>query len=104
MVSPTARRCSASPLDLLDDGVPLADALAGVVTAVEARTTGRLNLLLTDGATMAATACGNSLFARQHDGAALVASEPIDADPAWSPVPDRTVVVATATAMTAAPL
>jgi glutamine amidotransferase len=87
-------------LDLLDDGSPPADALAGVVTAVEARTTGRLNLLLTDGATIAGTACGNSLFARQRDGAALIASEPIDADPAWSRVPDRTVVVATATAMT----
>ena len=91
-------------LDLLDSGAPPADALAGVVTAVEARTSGRLNLLLTDGATMAATACGNSLFGRQRDGAALIASEPVDADAAWSRVPDRTVVVATATAMTETPL
>jgi glutamine amidotransferase len=91
-------------LDLLDGGAPPADALAGVVTAVEALTTGRLNLLLTDGATMAATACGNSLFGRQRGGAALIASEPVDADPAWSRVPDRTVVVATATAMTETPL
>jgi glutamine amidotransferase len=91
-------------LDLLDHGAPPAEALAGVVTAVEARTTGRLNLLLTDGATMAATACGNSLFARQHDGAVVVASEPIDADPGWLHIPDRTVLVATATAMTEAPL
>jgi gamma-glutamyl hercynylcysteine S-oxide hydrolase len=91
-------------LDLLDGGTPPADALARVVAAVEARTTGRLNLLLTDGATIAATACGNSLFARHHDGAALIASEPIDDDPAWSRVPDRTVVTATAIALTETPL
>jgi gamma-glutamyl hercynylcysteine S-oxide hydrolase len=91
-------------LDLLDQGAPPADALAGVVTAVEEHGSGRLNLLLTDGATMAATACGNSLFTCQRDGAAVIASEPIDADPSWTQVPDRTVVTATATAATRAPL
>ena len=91
-------------LDLLDEGATPAGALAGVVRAVEARTTGRLNLLLTDGTAIAATACGNSLFACPRPGAALVASEPVDADPGWFRVPDRTVVVATPTTMTDTPL
>ena len=91
-------------LDRLDEGDTPADALARVVTRVEARTTGRLNLLLTDGAAIAATACGNSLFACPRPGAALVASEPVDADPGWFRVPDRTVVVATPTTMTETPL
>jgi gamma-glutamyl hercynylcysteine S-oxide hydrolase len=81
-------------LDLLDRGASPADALAGVVDAVEARTTGRLNLLLTDGATVCATACGNSLFAFEGGAAVVVASEPTDDDPRWVVVPDRTVVVA----------
>ena len=91
-------------LDALDDGATPADALAGVVHTVEAVTTGRLNLLLTDGTAVAATACGNSLFACQREAATLVASEPVDPDPGWWRVPDRTVVAATATTMTEAPL
>jgi glutamine amidotransferase len=91
-------------LDLLDEGASPLDALAGVVTTVEGRTTGRLNLLLSDGAVVAASACGNSLFTLERDGAVLVASEPVDDDPRWSAVPDRTVLVANATRVTATTL
>jgi glutamine amidotransferase len=84
-------------LDRLDQGASLLDALTAVVALVGSRTTGRLNVLLTDGATVAASADGNSLFALERDGSVLVASEPIDDDPRWAAVPDRSVLVADAT-------
>jgi gamma-glutamyl hercynylcysteine S-oxide hydrolase len=55
---------------------------------VLAITTGRLNLLLTDGQTVYATRCGNSLFRR----GSLVASEPLDDAPEWHEVVDGTVL------------
>lgn len=73
--------------------------LAAVVTAVEAAAPGsRLNLLLTDGATIWATAHDHALSVRV-DGdddvpSVLVASEPTDARPRWTGVPDRHLVVA----------
>jgi glutamine amidotransferase len=76
-------------LDLLDAGASPSDALLEVVRLVEARTTGRLNLLLTDGRIVAGTAWGNSLFR----GGSFVASEPLDDAPEWQRVPDRSVVV-----------
>jgi glutamine amidotransferase len=76
-------------LDALDAGAAPADALLEVVRLVEARTTGRLNLLLTDGRIVAGTAWGNSLFR----GGAYVASEPLDDGTGWRRVPDRSVIV-----------
>jgi glutamine amidotransferase len=76
-------------LDGLDAGCPPGEALAGVVASVEARTTGRLNMLLSERGAAAATAVGNSLFCR---GASLVASEPLDGSLEWEPVADRTVL------------
>jgi glutamine amidotransferase len=86
-------------------GLPLDAALAGTVGAVEAAGgTGRLNLLLTDGRSVAATAYGDTLWYRQtapsapgRDGAAsvTVASEPDDDEPGWTEVPDRHVLTAT---------
>ena len=58
-------------------------------------TTARLNLLLTDGERIAATACRNSLFVfddRQLTGAVVVASEPYDDDAGWEAVKDGSVV------------
>lgn len=83
-------------LDHLDAGASPAEALAGVVSAVTRVTSGRLNLVLTDGRAVAATACGDSLFVLEADGAAVVASEPYDDDPAWRPVPDGSIVSAQA--------
>jgi dimethylhistidine N-methyltransferase len=77
-------------LDHLDRGDAPIDALAAVVDTVFARTTGRLNLLLTDGVQIAATANGNSLFVCVDSDRTVVASEPLDADPGWERVPDGT--------------
>jgi gamma-glutamyl hercynylcysteine S-oxide hydrolase len=82
-------------LDRLDAGAPPADALVAVIGLVEELTTARLNLLLTDGERVAATACRNSLFVfdnRQLTGAVVVASEPYDDDPSWEVVEDGSVV------------
>ncbi len=82
-------------LDALDAGAPPVDALASVVATVGARASGRLNVLLTDGDTVVATAWGNSLFAHAVNGSTLLASEPLDRDDAWSRVDDRTLLAAT---------
>ena len=82
-------------LDRLDAGTPPADALVSVVGLVDELTTARLNLLLTDGKRIAATACRNSLFVfddRQLTGAVVVASEPYDDDAGWEAVKDGSVV------------
>ncbi|KOV93602.1 ergothioneine biosynthesis protein EgtC [Streptomyces sp. NRRL B-3648] len=65
----------------------------------------RLNLLLTDGATIAATAWGDSLWYRTEPGRnTVVASEPYDDDPLWQEVPDRTVLTASRAGVLLAPL
>ena len=73
-----------------------ADALAGVVADVLAAAPGsRLNLLLSDGGHVVATAVHHALSYRTHpDGAVTVASEPLDGDPAWVAVPDGSLLVA----------
>ena len=86
----------AMALDALDAGAAPGRALATVVGTATATTGGRLNLVLTDGRALAATAFGDSLFVRTAPGTVLVASEPDDDDPAWSPVPERSLVEATA--------
>jgi gamma-glutamyl hercynylcysteine S-oxide hydrolase len=85
-------------------GADPADALAGVVTAVAAVAPGsRLNLLLTDGAGIWATAWDHALWVRTDQRSALVASEisepfdplePREAAPPWTAVPDQHLVVA----------
>jgi glutamine amidotransferase len=69
--------------------------LPELVAAVAAAAAGsRLNLLLTDGATIWATTWSHALSARVDDATALVASEPIDDRSGWSGVPDRHLLVA----------
>jgi glutamine amidotransferase len=75
-------------LQLIDGGAEPDVALEQVVRDVLAITTGRLNLLLTDGCTVYATREGNSLFRL----GALVASEPIDDEGAWREIPDGSVI------------
>ena len=80
-------------LDRLDEGAAPAEALAAAVHGVrETAGPSRLNLVLSDGRRVAATACGDSLFVRTEAGATLVASEPFDEDPGWRQVPDATVI------------
>ncbi|MFD0776203.1 class II glutamine amidotransferase, partial [Streptomonospora algeriensis] len=55
---------------------------------------GRYNLLAADGHALAATADGDTLYARHGAGGVWLASEPIDDDPAWQEVPDGCLVTA----------
>jgi glutamine amidotransferase len=82
-------------LDRLDAGATAADALVSVIELVEGLVPARLNLLLTDGERIAATAVRNSLFVfddRDLTGAVVIASEPHDDKPAWEAVPDGSLV------------
>ncbi len=96
-------------LDRLRAGAAPGAALAATIAAIEsAGGTGRFNFLLTDGATIAATACGDTLWYRAGalrpaedtlpavggDMAVVVASEPSDDAPGWTEVPGRHVLSA----------
>ena len=100
--------CFGLTLDHLDAGAAPGEALRAVVSEIVARTTGRLNFLLTDGRTIAATAWGNSLFTRVGGGAgdsgAIVASEPLDDDGTWTRLPDRSLIVVENGSVTCSPL
>lgn len=84
--------CFALILDRFAEDAEPADALAALIKELESETTGRFNFLVGDGRSIIATAVGNSLFVRRDP--VVVASEPLDDDPAWEPVPDRSLVVA----------
>ncbi len=74
-------------------GVSPAAALDELIATVA----GRLNMLLCDGTTIWATACGDSLWWRSTGGCdpgVLVASEPLDDDMGWVAVPDRSLLTA----------
>jgi dimethylhistidine N-methyltransferase/ergothioneine biosynthesis protein EgtC len=89
----------------LRQGEPPAGALAAVIRQVAtARPTARLNLLLTDGHTIAATAWGDTLWYRTGPSTALVASEPDDAPGEWREVPDRSLLLATTAGVRIIPL
>ncbi|CAL9349821.1 Gamma-glutamyl-hercynylcysteine sulfoxide hydrolase [Streptomyces sp. enrichment culture] len=81
-------------------------ALAGTVAEVAAAApASRLNLLLTDGTTIAATAWGDTLwYLIRPGGGTVVASEPYDDDPRWREVPDRTLLAADRTDVLLTPL
>jgi gamma-glutamyl hercynylcysteine S-oxide hydrolase len=78
-------------------GEPVADATAAVVTELgRVAPDSRLNLLLTDGEQIVATAWWHSLWVHHAADAVVVASEPWDPDDeTWQPVPDRHLVLAT---------
>ncbi|OWY61136.1 hypothetical protein B7486_65400, partial [cyanobacterium TDX16] len=83
-------------LTLLDEGRAEPDALVEVHRRVHAERGGRLNLLLGDGTTLWATRHVDSLSVRADGVATTIASEACDDDPAWTPVPERTLVTAVA--------
>ena len=96
----TPRCCGRMTARRLRQGEAPGGALAAVVREVAAvRPAARLNLLLTDGHTVAATAWGDTLWYRAAPGAVVVASEPDDAPGAapgeWREVPDRCLLLAT---------
>jgi glutamine amidotransferase len=95
----------AAALEHLEAGAALADALADVVRAATATAPeSRLNLLLTDGRTIAATRYGASLAWRPLRGGVVVASEPYDDEPGWTDVPERHLLVADPDGVRLAPL
>ncbi|MEU5080936.1 MULTISPECIES: ergothioneine biosynthesis protein EgtC [Streptomyces] len=93
-------------LHRLRTGQPPGRALGEAVRELaRAAPASRLNLLLTDGDTITATAWGDSLWYRAEPGrSAVVASEPYDDDPLWREVPDRTVLTASRAGVRLAPL
>ncbi|MEV6032476.1 ergothioneine biosynthesis protein EgtC [Nonomuraea sp. NPDC052116] len=86
-------------------GLGLGEALAEVVVHAGKKDPGaRLNLLACDGASIAATAWGDTLFHhRSHDGV-RVASEPLDDLPGWQPVPERSLLTVTPDRVAVQPL
>ena len=87
----------------LEAGDRMAEALAHVVR-LAAPAGGRLNLLLTDGRSVAATTWGDTLSWRVVGGGVVVASEPHDDEPDWVDVPDRSLLTATAEGVDVMPL
>jgi gamma-glutamyl hercynylcysteine S-oxide hydrolase len=78
----------------LRSGEPPAEVLAGVVASVAAAAPGsKLNLLLTDGAEVYATAWRHSLVVRTEPDSVTVGSEPHDEEPGWTPVPEGHLLV-----------
>lgn len=78
-------------LDQLDVGVAPGEAVADVARLVRLASTGALNLLLTDGHRIFATAIDNSLYLRTDDGL-LIASEPLDDGGSWREVDNGSLV------------
>ncbi|HEX3787828.1 MAG TPA: ergothioneine biosynthesis protein EgtC [Pseudonocardiaceae bacterium] len=77
------------------------DALAALVTDVaDAAPDSRLNLLLTDGETVLATAWGHALSVLTGPDRSVIASEPWDTDPGWRAVSDRQLVIADRSGLT----
>jgi glutamine amidotransferase len=84
------------------EGHALADT---VLEVAEAAPGSRLNLLLTNGETITATAWGDTLWYLTETGRrTVVASEPYDDDPLWREVPDRTLLTANRTEVLLTPL
>ncbi|MFH8484223.1 ergothioneine biosynthesis protein EgtC [Streptomyces longisporoflavus] len=85
-----------------DEGQALADTVVEVAAAAPGS---RLNLLLTNGETITATAWGDTLWYLAEPGRrTVVASEPYDDDPHWREVPDRTLLAASRTDVLLTPL
>lgn len=78
-------------------GEPAADAVRATLAEVIAAAPGsRLNVLLTDGTQVVASAWWHSLAVRRTGDSVLIASEPSDPDdPSWQQVPDRRLLLAT---------
>ena len=92
-------------LERLRAGASMGAALSETIGAVEAAgATGRFNFLLTDGQSIAATACGDTLWYRRSGGSVVVASEPGDDEPGWTEVPDRELLTATSSLVSVRPL
>jgi glutamine amidotransferase len=81
-------------IERLSAGQPMGEALAAIVADVTAVTSGRLNLLVTDGERIAATVVGETLCWSHREGGLVVASEPSDDLPGWHEVPNLSLLSA----------
>lgn len=96
--------------DSSDIGDALRAGLGDVAEVVDAAgVTAALNVIYGDGEHFVATRHSigqplNSLYTRRDRRGALIASEPLDDDPGWEPVPDHALVTVTAAATTIEPL
>ena len=96
--------------DRLAAGEPPGGALAAITRLTAAvRPQARVNLLLTDGRSIAATRWGDSLWYRAAPGRVLVASEPWEDPPDpggnnWQEVPEHSLLVATPVSARCTPL
>ncbi|GAA2238863.1 MULTISPECIES: ergothioneine biosynthesis protein EgtC [Kitasatospora] len=92
-------------LHRLRAGAPLDVALARtVLEAADHSAEARLNLLLTDGTSIAATSWGDTLCYRLGPGSVVLASEPYDDLPGWVHPPDRSLLLAGPDGATVRPL
>jgi glutamine amidotransferase len=86
-------------LDRMDQGAGPQEALVWCARTCLARSTGAFNFLLMNGRSIHGTACGDSLFVLVGGEAlpagVVLASEPLDDDPAWKSVPELSAVEAT---------
>ncbi|WP_425553381.1 class II glutamine amidotransferase [Kribbella hippodromi] len=88
-----------------DDHEAAVAAVTSVVRDVEATAPGsRLNFLLTNGTHLIATTWTHSLHVRRTHNSITLASEPFGEEPGWSEVPDRMLLVATATTLQLTPM
>jgi glutamine amidotransferase len=88
----------------LHGGERMPEALGNTVRLAASTAGGRLNLLLTDGRSIAATTWGDTLCWRADPDGVVVASEPYDDAPGWVDVPDRSLLVATPDGVDTTPL
>jgi glutamine amidotransferase len=85
-------------LDAMADGASPTEAVCAVIHLTHSVAPGsRLNLMLCDGVTLVATACGDTLFSKRDDASVVVASEPYDDSELWLSIPGDSLVVATTT-------
>jgi glutamine amidotransferase len=88
-------------------GAPIPGAIAATVTTVLALAPARLNLLVSDGATLWAARWGDSLWLCDRTsvaGGVTVASEPDGDESGWAEVPERSLVTVSGGGVTIEPL
>ncbi len=85
-------------------GVPLAEGLAAAARSVLDHGGGRLTMLASDGASIAAVVAGEPVHLLASADGVLVASEPSDDDGSWREVADGTVVRVAAGGVVETPL
>jgi gamma-glutamyl hercynylcysteine S-oxide hydrolase len=90
--------------DRIDDGRDPAAAVAAVHHVIDPGPEVYVNLLLLTAHELVATTWQHTLYLHEDDAGVTVASEPLDADPAWRRVPDGHLLTGTVAGAAWAPL